>query len=378
MKKKKTITKLIQHLSLIIIGGVTIWLSPAFNHPLFTSNSQERSFQGTIQSINETQTEEGKIQDIKIKLTSPPKKGEIINTKNETDKFIQKRDFKKGERVILNELIDQNNETIYILQGHERYTGIYLLLVIFIIAVLLINSWQGAGSIIGLAISFLVIFKFILPQILTGASPITTVILGTFIIIPANFILSHGINRKTILAMIGTFITLIFSGLLAIFFAKLTHLTGMATEETSFLKLSTQSTIDFKGLVLSGILISILGILDDITIAQCSIMQQLKNAKESISSKELFSRGMKVGRDHISSMVNTLILVFAGASLPTLLLFMDSASTFNSVLNIEFIAEEILQTLIGSIGLIFAVPITTFLAAIFLKKNKEKKQIPVK
>lgn len=175
--------------------------------------------------------------------------------------------------------------------------------------------------------------------------------------------------------MIGTFLTLIISGLIATYFAELTHLTGLASEETNFLKLSTQSTINFKGLVLSGILISILGILDDITVSQCSVIQQLKNTKPSITPKELFHRGMQVGHDHISSLVNTLILVYAGASLPMLLLFFDSSTTFHKVLNAEFMAEEIIQTLIGSIGLILAVPITTVIAAFFIKKNNEKTPI---
>ena len=208
-------------------------------------------------------------------------------------------------------------------------------------------------------------------MILQGHSPVLVAILGSVLIIPLTFYPSHGVNRKTNIAIVSTFLTLVIAGLLASFFSDFTHLTGLASEESNFLKIGTAEQIDFQGLILAGILISILGILDDITISQASIVQQLKLAKPDIQFTELFGRALSVGRDHIASLVNTLILVYTGASLPLLLLFLDQSVGFQSIINLEFMAEEVVRTLIGSVALILAVPITTVLAAFSSTKDVE-------
>jgi len=177
-------------------------------------------------------------------------------------------------------------------------------------------------------------------------------------------------SKKTTIAAISTIATLIFAGLLATFFAKLGNLTGLSSEEASYLQVETAEKINFKGLLLSGMLLGLLGVLDDITISQASIVKQLKGANPNISKSELYSRAMSVGRDHISSMVNTLILIYAGSALPLLLLFVDYAQPLNQILNIEPVAEEVIRTLVGSVGLILAVPVTTMLAIAVYHKKK--------
>jgi uncharacterized membrane protein len=153
------------------------------------------------------------------------------------------------------------------------------------------------------------------------------------------------------------------------FFVKFGHLTGLSSEEASFLKLETVQQIDFKGLLLAGMMIGLLGVLDDITIAQAAVVQQLLDTNKKFSVFELYRRAMNVGRDHIASMVNTLVLVYAGASLPLLLLFLDFSQPLTQVMNYEFLAEEIIKTLLGSIALIMAVPITTLLASFILVRK---------
>ena len=165
-------------------------------------------------------------------------------------------------------------------------------------------------------------------------------------------------------------IALVITGFLAKFFVQVTRLTGYASEEAAFLQYARQGAVDIKGLLLAGIIIGTLGILDDITIAQAAIVQQLKQANKKMKPKELFSQAMRVGQDHIASMITTLILVYTGAALPLLLLFIDNPLPFSQVINYEIIAEEIIRTLVGSIGLITAVPITTFLASRVKFKTK--------
>lgn len=156
-----------------------------------------------------------------------------------------------------------------------------------------------------MAVSFLIVFKFILPQILAGSNPVTTSILGSAIIIPISFYLSHGLNRKTTVAIGGTLIALVITGILATVFVDAAKLTGFASEEAGFLQVTKQGTVNIKGLILAGMIISALGILDDVTISQAAIVWQLKEAKKKIKFSQLYRQAMSVGKDHIASMINT-------------------------------------------------------------------------
>ncbi len=195
------------------------------------------------------------------------------------------------------------------------------------------------------------------------------------IIIPITFYLSHGFNKRTTIAIVGTIIALTITGILSVIFSNLAHLSGAESEEVLFLQGMNNTTYNLKGLLLAGILIGTLGIMDDITISQTSIVHQLYDLKKDISTKELFKRSLELGRDHIASMINTLILVYAGASMPLLLLFLSDDRTFSEVISLEVVSTEIVRTLVGSIGLILAVPITTYLACYFVKKLQQNKKI---
>ena len=224
------------------------------------------------------------------------------------------------------------------------------------------------ASLAGLVVSFFVIFKFMLPQILLGQNPVTAAVVSSMFIVPITFYASHGINKKTTAAVLGTVIALVLTGALAAFFIEFGKITGFASEEAMFLQNIRQGTINLKGLVLAGIIIGTLGVLDDITISQSAIVAQLKKASSSIRFKELYFRSMDVGVDHIASMINTLILVYAGAAMPLLLLFVNNPQPFTEVINYEIFAEEAVRTFVSSIGLMSAVPITTLIAALFYRR----------
>lgn len=308
-------------------------------------NAQGVSYEGTVTKIIE---ENGNYQ--KMEITSKDKVVEIENGQYEASNNIK---YKVNDKVVVTD--DQITDFV-------RRPSLYWLFVIFLFFTVLIAGKWGITSVLGMAYSFYIIFRFILPLIIKGYDPVVVSIIGAIFIIPVTFSMSHGINRKTINAIIGTLISMVIVGLLSVFFVQITKLSGFAVEEAGFLQYQLGGIINMKGILLAGIIISTLGVMDDITISQASVVEELRKANKKLSKKELFLSSMNVGKDHISSMVNTLVLVYAGASLPLLLLFVNNPHPFSEVINYEIIADEIVRTLVGSIGLILAVPITTYIA----------------
>lgn len=308
--------------------------------------------------------------------TSGDYKGKTINVENgkiDQDGIVR---YKVGDKVVLSQTLDFQGKPFFTITDYVRRTPLYFLIAIFVGLTIIIGRLRGFTSLIGMAISFGIIFLFILPQISKSYDPVTVTIIASLFIIPITFYLSHGVNKKTTMAVIGTLISLIITGILANIFVDATHLTGFASEEAGFLDAMKNGAINMHALLLAGIIIGLLGVLDDITISQSAVVFQLKDASPKISFKEMYSRAMDVGRDHIASMANTLVLVYAGAALPLLLLFVNNPAPFSEVINYEIIAEEIVRTMTASIGLIIAVPITTFLTSAYLALNnpKEKEQ----
>ncbi len=313
---------------------------------------QEEFFEGRVVEVLE---ENENYQKLEILVTDPSRKGEktMVEVGGEFQKVGQIK-YGVGDEVVVS--------SFGYITDFVRRRPLFWLFAIFAILVLLIGKLWGLSSLLGMGFSFLIIFKIILPQILAGRDPILITILGALMIIPVTFYLSHGFNKKATIAVGGTLISLIIAGLLSKIFVDVAHLTGYASEEAGFLQLMKGETVNVKGLLLGGIIIGVLGVLDDITVAQAAVVEQLRQANPKLKPSEIFKRAMSVGQDHIASMVNTLILVYTGASLPLLLLFVNNPHPFSEIVNYEIIASEIVRTLVGSIALILAVPITTFLA----------------
>jgi uncharacterized membrane protein len=279
-----------------------------------------------------------------------------------------------GDRVVILYQVVGEQENFYITDFVRRDILLWLFIAFAFVVIAVSRSW-GIKALLGMAFSFFIIFKFILPAILAGYNPLVIAIIGAFIMSPVTFYLSHGVNRKTTIALISTFIALVITGILALVFVNWVRLTGFATEEAFFLRLQHGDDIDIRGILLAGIIIGTLGILDDVTVSQASIVKQLKKANPKLTFRDLYSSAMDVGHDHIASAVNTLVLVYAGAALPILLLFINSPVSVAQVLNYEMIADEVVRTLVGSIGLVLAVPITTVLAASFMGSDDEGESI---
>lgn len=273
------------------------------------------------------------------------------------------RRYEAQDKVIVSDIYQPDGTHTYFVVDFVRRDALLLLFGLFALTTIAVAGWKGVASLGAMIYSFFILFSYVIPQIAAGHNPILVALIGGLMIIPVTFYLSHGFNKKTHTAILGTVIALVFTGILSEQAIEWANLTGYATEDANFVQLMSNGTINIKGLLLAGIIVGLFGILDDITISQAAIVFQLREASPNLSFAQVYKRSMNIGKDHIGSLINTLILVYAGAALPFLLLLTAHDGGFMTAINYEMIAEEIVRTLTASIGLILAVPITTFIAA---------------
>lgn len=271
-------------------------------------------------------------------------------------------DLAAGDRVELTPARGPEGDREYFISDFRRLPVLGVLLALFVAAVLAVGRWHGLRSLLGLALSLLVVVQFIVPAILAGRSPPLVALVGAVAIMILTLYLTHGLNEMTTSAAVGTSLSLVVTVGLAMAFTSLGKITGFASEQAVFARFAVEG-LDLRGLVLAGLIIAALGVLDDVTISQASTVFALHDTDRRLPWRSLVARAMKVGRDHIAAVVNTLFLVYAGASLALLVLFSTGGLPLSEILNSEVIAEEFIKILVGSLGLIAAVPITTVLAA---------------
>lgn len=246
-----------------------------------------------------------------------------------------------------------------------RITPLLWLTAVFAGAILLISRWKGFRSLLSMAFSLAVIVHYIIPRILAGEDPLRVSILGSMILLGVTLYLTYGWNLKTHAAVLSMTLVLLVTGALASVFVVLARLTGSGDENALFLLQMLQTRINLRGLLLGGMIIGALGVLDDLVTTQASAVFELRRANPSFGFGDLFRSAMRIGQDHVAATVNTLVLAYAGASLPMLLLFTLGRGNLSSLVNFEFVAEEIVRTLVGSLGLIGAVPLATGISSLF-------------
>jgi uncharacterized membrane protein len=305
-------------------------------------------------------------QAIKAKILQGDKKGEIVSFDND---YVQ---LKKGDVFFLSYTVRADGGTpYYSVQEPDRLPTLYFFAALFILLVLLVGGKQGLRGLISLGGSFALILYVLLPGILHGYSPILLAVGVSSLIIVLGSYITHGFNKTTSSAVIGMIITVIVTGILAYIAVHSARFTGYGTEEAFYVSLNARGHIDLLGLLLGGIMIGLLGVLYDVAISQAISVEELHHIAPHIPKSTIFKRAMRIGREHIGALVNTLAIAYAGASLPLLLLFSTPPVQIELTINREIFATEIIRILIGSIGLILAVPITTFLATLFLVKVKK-------
>jgi uncharacterized membrane protein len=258
--------------------------------------------------------------------------------------------------------IHQSGQTVYNYADRQRSEPLWVLGLAFAALVVIIARWRGAAALAGLGLTWVVLVTFLIPGILAGANAVAVAVTGASVVALIVLYVAHGVSARTTIALFGTLASLVLTGILAVVFVRLTQLTGLASEEIGFIT-AQGVEIDAHGLLLAGIILGTLGVLTDITVTQAAIIWEVHAADPTQTRRQLYAAGMRAGRDHIASTVDTLVLAYAGASLPLLVLFLIGSQQFGDVAASEIVAEEIVRTLLGSIGLVASVPITTGLAA---------------
>ena len=276
----------------------------------------------------------------------------------------QSRRVDVGDQVVVLRNRELDN-VFYFVADKYRTPGMVSLLVGFFVLTMVFAGFRGLTALLGLGFNILVIIYFIIPRIVAGDSPLMICLLGGIVIAVVSLYCAHGLNKRASIALGSTLITLFIAVFLAQLMVDWSSLSGTGTEEAFFLQFGELAQVNLRGLLLGGIIIGALGVLDDVTTTQAAAVDELKKANSSLDFGELYRRGISIGREHITSLVNTLALAYAGASLPLLLIFSISTQPLWVVLNSEFIAEELVRTLVGSTALILAVPITTVIAAYY-------------
>ncbi|MDQ1425465.1 MAG: hypothetical protein QOD72_2963 [Acidimicrobiaceae bacterium] len=293
-----------------------------------------------------------------VRIANGPRAGDatILGPFNDVDATSPR--LTKGEKIVLGYEPTTNT---YLYADRERRPALGVLTALFIVAVIVLGRRRGLYALIALAVTVVIILEFIVPSMLDGRSALLVAVVGAAAIAFIALYLTHGVNETTTVALLGTLSALALTTVLASVFFAVAHFTGLANEEAIYVQ-AAAGTIDIKGLLLGGAVLGALGALDDMTITQAAAVYELQAANPDIHHLRLYRSAMRIGRDHVGSTVNTLLLAYAGASMPLLLLFVLSGQSLGTVANSETVAVEIVRTLVGSIGLVAAVPITTALA----------------
>ena len=270
---------------------------------------------------------------------------------------------KAGDKVVLTKITVEGAPE-YFIADEYRLTPLLVILIAFFVLAAVLGRRHGVMSIVGLGFSILVLAKYIVPQIVAGKDPLVVTLAGAAVIMVVSVTLAHGFNRRTAVSLVSMAITLGLAAAVAALFVDLAGLLGLGSEDAAYLQLGPLSSVSLKGLLLGGILIGTLGVLDDVATAQVAAVDEIHDANPSLGFSELYRRGLSVGREHIASLINTLALAYAGASLPMFILFsVNRVQPIWVIVNSETVAEEVVRTLVGSTALIAAVPLSTALAA---------------
>ncbi|MEU8487371.1 YibE/F family protein [Streptomyces sp. NPDC048641] len=375
----------------VVVGLVVLWPGGAPPHARTGVGFDRQTQQGTVtqvdkvdcKSVNasgetpsgDTSTAEGQSAEQQAKGTCGKATVRVDSGKDTGRTFTEivqpdsPRQLHGGQKVIVAYAPDAPKELQYSVTDVNRRLPMAVLAGIFALAVVVVGRLRGVMALIALAVSFMVLTFFILPAILQGSNPLVVAVVGASAIMLIALYMCHGLTARTSVAVLGTLVSLLLIGVLGSGFIDWAALTGNTDDNTGLIH-GLYPHIDMSGLLLAGVIIGSLGVLDDVTVTQTSAVWELHQADPTMGRRALYRAGIRIGRDHIASVVNTLVLAYAGAALPLLLLFSIAQSSVGTVANSELVAEEIVRTLVGSIGLVASVPLTTALAALVVSADR--------
>lgn len=276
--------------------------------------------------------------------------------------------YSVGDKVYTSGICGADGETIWGIENYSRESSVIALLVIFVIVVFIVSGTKGLGSLFGLAVSFLIIYFVMVPMSIKTGNVLLWGILSVLAVLSISIYLSHGFNKKSNIALLCTLLGIAIISILSLIFISSTKLTGFGDEEVYMLLSQLGGNIDVKQILFLTMLISGIGVLDDVTVSQVGTVIEIAKANPRMKSYDLYKSSMNVGKDHVSSMVNTLFIAYAGSSLSLIMLMNANGTTWGEILNSEFFAEEIVRATVSSMGLVLVVPISAFLGSIFVPK----------
>lgn len=296
------------------------------------------------------------VQAVEVKILEGIRTGDRVTFENDLLRL------EKGDSIYVNRLVSIDGVEYYTFKDANRIPILILLAACFVLVLALFSGFHGLRALLSLGLSIVLLFAILVPLLLKGFSPVIVSLFVAGPILAVTLFLTHGVRPVSVIAFFGTLSAVIVTAILASVWVTLAHLTGLSSDEAIYLNFGTQGRLDFGGILLGSIIIGILGILDDVAITQASVVRELKLANAELRSRELYARALRVGRDHVGSLVNTLSFAYIGASLPLVLLLTVAQSGLVLSINQELVAVELIRILLGSIGLILAVPFTTAVA----------------
>lgn len=277
--------------------------------------------------------------------------------------------YEVGDVIFVDHIFDTDGSEYWRAAEYDRLSGLGILGFVFVVFVLSLFGLKGLKSLMSLVVSMLIIFFVLIPLTLQGYNPLLVATLVSLALLFVVMFFTHGYNRNTLSAMLGCFISIVVTIFIAYFSIVKNRITGISSEESAALFYNAGGAINFELLVIASIIIGVIGIVDDSAITQAGVVSELKKANPNLSLREYYTRAMRVGRDHAGAMINTLVLAYTGSSLSLLLLFQTSTAPVLQIINKEIIATEIIRSLVGSIGLLLAIPLTT-LFAVYLTRGE--------
>lgn len=303
-------------------------------------------------------------QQITARVTTGPNTGDLA----EVSIYITEQSvptLEVDQKIVLRSFQAPGQDAQYSFGELQRSPQLWLLIAAFALVVVLFGRWHGLRALLGLGASLWLLVAFLIPSLLRGNPPVGVAIAGGFVIAGVAVYVAHGARITTTVAFLGTVTSVVVIAVLAALAVSFANLTGLDEGAAGTLSLSAD-TIDLRGLLIAGIVVGALGVLDDVTVTQVAAVVELRKANPELRGFELYRSAIRIGRDHVAAVVNTLVLAYAGASLPLLLFFAQSDTPFARVATSQIVAVEIVRTVVGSIGLVLSVPVTTALAAAVL------------
>ena len=365
----------------LVVCAVMVWVSGLIFEGGYLPNRLNRDVQyysATVLDVvnedlgpdNYTKEFTVGVQEIQVKLTDGPYKGEVHTFKNHISRLYNTI-VQKNTDIIVGTYIHEGEILDLTVSSYQRHSVLGLLALIFCALVAWIGKLKGIKSLVSLFFTGVCVIYLMLPLLLSGMNPVLAAILIVFLSTFVTLWLVAGLNKKSITAMIGTLAGVLIAALVAYVFSELAHLSGGTMQDTeALLYVSETSHLQVKGLLLAGILVASLGAVMDVAMSIASAMFELSSVNEKLSSKELIRSGMNVGTDMIGTMTNTLILALAGGSLSTVILIYAATISPLQLINLDVLGTELIQGIAGSIGIVITVPVTVLVAAFFCMKQK--------